>query len=80
VNLLKPKGLLWKFPYWRSRIHADLWLADSTKDVDALVHPSGVAKKLAVEVAKELELPEDWLNDQVRLFLAEKGGEAPIGR
>jgi len=45
---------------------------DSTKDVDALVHPSGVAKKLAVEVAKELELPEDWLNDQVRLFLAEK--------
>ena len=45
---------------------------DSTKDVDALVRPSEVAKRLAAQVAKELELPEDWLNDQVRQFLAEK--------
>ncbi len=45
---------------------------DATKDVDALVHPAEVARRLALRVAKELELPEDWLNDQVRLFLAEK--------
>jgi hypothetical protein len=45
---------------------------DATKDVDALIYPSAVGKRLAARVADELELPEDWLNDQVRLFLAEK--------
>ena len=45
---------------------------DATKDVDAVVRPSEVAKQLAVKVAKELRLPEDWLNDQVKQFLAEK--------
>jgi hypothetical protein len=35
---------------------------DATKDVDAVVHPG--------EVAAELGLPEDWLNDDVRQFLA----------
>lgn len=45
---------------------------DATKDVDAVVRPSEIARKLAVTVAKELGLPEDWLNDQVKQFLAEK--------
>lgn len=45
---------------------------DATKDVDAVVRPSEIAEKLAVKVAKELSLPEDWLNDQVKQFLAEK--------
>jgi len=45
---------------------------DATKDVDAVVRPSEIARKLAVKVAKELSLPEDWLNDQVKQFLAEK--------
>jgi hypothetical protein len=45
---------------------------DSTLDVDALVRPTEIARRLAVQVAKELELPEDWLNDQVRFFLSEK--------
>jgi hypothetical protein len=45
---------------------------DATKDVDALVRPSGIARKLAAQVARELELPGDWLNDRVRLFLAQK--------
>lgn len=37
-----------------------------------MVRPSGIAKALAVKVARELELPEDWLNDHVQQFLAEK--------
>jgi hypothetical protein len=43
---------------------------DATKDVDALVQPSAVARELAAIVAREQDLPEDWLNDQVRQFLA----------
>jgi predicted nucleotidyltransferase len=45
---------------------------DATKDVDAVVRQSEIARKLALKVAKELGLPEDWLNDHVKQFLAEK--------
>lgn len=45
---------------------------ESTKDVDAIVRPSEIAKKLASQVAREQDLPEDWLSDDVRLFLAAK--------
>lgn len=45
---------------------------DATRDVDAVVRQSEIAKKLALKVAQELSLPEDWLNDQVKRFLAEK--------
>jgi len=45
---------------------------DATKDVDAVVRQNAVASALALKVAKELGLPEDWLNDHVRQFLAEK--------
>ncbi|RXK54586.1 hypothetical protein ESB00_01410 [Oleiharenicola lentus] len=45
---------------------------EATKDVDAVVRQSAVAQKLARQVAKELGLPEDWLNDDVKQFLAEK--------
>lgn len=45
---------------------------EATKDVDAVVRPGGVARTLAVQVAQELGLPEDWLNDDVKQFLAEK--------
>lgn len=45
---------------------------DATKDVDAVVRPGEIARKLALKVAKELGLPDDWLNDHVKPFLAEK--------
>ncbi|MDQ5981027.1 MAG: hypothetical protein QG602_4005 [Verrucomicrobiota bacterium] len=44
----------------------------ATKDVDAVVRQSAVAQELAGQVAQELGLPEDWLNDDVKPFLAEK--------
>ena len=45
---------------------------DATKDVDAIVRPSDVAATLAAQVGREQRLPEDWLNDHVKFFLAEK--------
>jgi hypothetical protein len=45
---------------------------DATKDVEAVVRPSDVARNLASKVAEELGLPDDWLNDHVKQFLAEK--------
>ncbi len=45
---------------------------DATKDVDAVVRQSEIAKTLATKVATELDLPDDWLNDDVKQFLAEK--------
>jgi len=45
---------------------------EATKDVDAVIRQNEVARELALKVAKELGLPEDWLNDQVKQFLAEK--------
>lgn len=45
---------------------------DATKDVDAIVRPGQIGQTLAVKVAAELGLPDDWLNDDVKQFLAEK--------
>jgi hypothetical protein len=42
----------------------------STKDVDVVVRPREPALRLAKRVGKEMDLPDDWLNDQVRTFLA----------
>lgn len=44
-----------------------------TKDVDAIFHPVQAIQKVANQVAEELDLPEDWLNDDVKQFLAPKG-------
>jgi hypothetical protein len=43
---------------------------ESTRDVDAIVRPSKEAHQLALQVAREQNLPEDWLSDDVRQFLA----------
>jgi len=45
---------------------------DATKDVDAVVRQGELGKTLAAKVAAELGLPDDWLNDDVKQFLAEK--------
>ena len=45
---------------------------DATRDVDAIIRPEAAARTLARRVAQELGLPDDWLNDHVRQFLAEK--------
>ena len=45
---------------------------DVTKDVDAIIHPPEVGRRLVAKVAVERGLSEDWLNDNVRLFVSGK--------
>lgn len=44
-----------------------------TRDVDAIFHPRDTVAPLIAQVAEERKLPEEWLNDDVRQFLAPKG-------
>ena len=41
-----------------------------TKDVDAVIQPSELGWKLVRQVGEELGMPEDWMNDDVRQFVA----------
>jgi hypothetical protein len=45
---------------------------DVTKDVDAIIRPSEVGRRLVAKVAAERGLSEDWLNDNVRQFVSSK--------
>ncbi len=45
---------------------------DVTKDVDAIIRPPEVGRRLVAKVARERGLAEDWLNDNVRLFVSTK--------
>jgi hypothetical protein len=42
----------------------------STKDVDAIIQPAKVAKRLAALVAAHFGWADDWLNDDVRQFVS----------
>lgn len=42
----------------------------STKDVDAIIHPPDVGRRLASRVAKEFGWHDTWLNDDVRFFVS----------
>jgi Nucleotidyltransferase of unknown function (DUF6036) len=42
----------------------------ATKDIDAIFHPPEVVAPLLAQVAREFDLPEDWMNDGVRNFVA----------
>jgi len=50
---------------------------ESTKDVDGIIRPSEIGRKLARQVAREQTLPEDWLNRDVAQFLAEREERRP---
>ncbi len=41
-----------------------------TKDVDAVIRPAKEGFALAEQVGRELGLPSEWINDQVKMFTA----------
>jgi hypothetical protein len=43
---------------------------DTTRDVDGLIRPESEGRRLAARVAREQELPDDWLSADVAQFLA----------
>lgn len=43
----------------------------STKDVDAIFHPSEIIRQAAKEISNDYELADDWLNDGVKGFLVD---------
>lgn len=45
---------------------------DATKDIDAIFHPKEAGERLVGQVARELELPDDWLNSDVSQFISPK--------
>ena len=51
---------------------------DMTKDVDAIIQPSALGWKLARKVGDELGLPEGWLNDDVKMFVAPTERTRPL--
>lgn len=50
---------------------------DSTKDVDGVIRPAEIGKRLVRQVAQEQSLPDDWLNGDVAQFLAERKERRP---
>ncbi len=45
---------------------------DATKDVDTILKPKEEGERLVVQVARELDIPADWLNSDVEQFISPK--------
>jgi len=45
---------------------------DSTRDIDAIFHPSADMRKIINSMAIDYDLPSDWLNDAVKPFITDK--------
>jgi hypothetical protein len=45
---------------------------EATKDIDAIFHPPEVVEPLIRQVAREQNLPEDWMNSGVGAFVARR--------
>jgi len=72
--LAEQKGLVLELSLYGGAVFTLVYGSrDSTKDVDGIILPAAPAAPLVAQVAREQELPDDWLNDQVRQFLSPVG-------
>ncbi|MBI3885279.1 MAG: hypothetical protein HY302_06065 [Opitutae bacterium] len=53
---------------------------ETTKDVDAILKPAETGERLVKVVATEQNLPNDWLNGEVRQFLSPHDQRRPFPR
>lgn len=49
----------------------------TTKDIDAIFEPKSKIYEISKEIAKNQDLPEDWLNDAVKGFMS-KGKKGTV--
>lgn len=45
---------------------------EATKDIDAILKPKEEGERLAAQVARELALPDDWINADIAQFISPK--------
>ena len=45
---------------------------DSTRDIDAIFHPTADMRKIISSMSTDYNLPSDWLNDAVKPFVTDK--------
>ncbi len=45
---------------------------DATRDIDAILKPKEEGERLVARVARELDIPDDWLNSNVEQFISPK--------
>ncbi len=43
---------------------------ETTKDVDGIIRPADIGERLILQISNEQNLPENWLNPDVRQFLS----------
>ena len=51
---------------------------EATKDIDAIFHPPEVVEPFIKQVAREQNLPEDWMNRGVESFVARREERIPF--
>lgn len=49
----------------------------ATRDVDAVIKPAAVVRAAAARVAVKAGVPDDWLNDAVKVWLSPRGEFTP---
>ena len=45
---------------------------NATRDIDAIFHPVEEGQRLIAKVAKDLDLHDQWMNNDVKVFVADR--------